>query len=61
MKSIFAIPAGNGRLCSHFGHCGQFAIIYVEDNIIINEKNATPPPHEPGLSSLVTGKIECDH
>jgi predicted Fe-Mo cluster-binding NifX family protein len=49
MKNIVAIPLENGRLCSHFGHCQQFAIIDVEDNSIVGEKLLTPPPHEPGL------------
>lgn len=49
MKNTFAIPLENGRLCSHFGHCQQFAIINVENNAITDEKLITPPPHEPGL------------
>lgn len=49
MKSIIAIPLENGILCSHFGHCQQFAIIEVTDNSIVGEKLLTPPPHEPGL------------
>lgn len=49
MKSIVAIPLENGRLCAHFGHCQQFAIIDVENNIIVAESLVTPPPHEPGL------------
>jgi len=49
MKHIIAIPLENGTLCSHFGHCQQFAIINVENNEIIGESLITPPPHEPGL------------
>lgn len=49
MKITFAIPLENGRLCSHFGHCQQFAIVDVENNVIIGENLITPPPHEPGL------------
>ncbi|PKO98424.1 MAG: ATPase [Bacteroidetes bacterium HGW-Bacteroidetes-8] len=49
MKNKFAIPLENGVLCSHFGHCQQFAIIDVDDNVITSEKLITPPPHEPGL------------
>lgn len=49
MKNIFAIPLEGGRLCSHFGHCEQFAIVEVENNAIIGESLITPPPHEPGL------------
>ncbi|MDP3435757.1 MAG: NifB/NifX family molybdenum-iron cluster-binding protein [Bacteroidales bacterium] len=49
MNFKFAIPLENGVLCSHFGHCQQFAIIDVVDNVITSEKLITPPPHEPGL------------
>jgi len=40
MKKI-AIPLENGRLCSHFGHCQQFAIVDVENNSIIGEQLIT--------------------
>jgi predicted Fe-Mo cluster-binding NifX family protein len=49
MKHIFAIPLESGRLCSHFGHCQQFAIVDVDNNAIVGENLITPPPHEPGL------------
>jgi len=49
MKKRIAIPLENGILCSHFGHCEQFAIIDAENNLISGETLITPPPHEPGL------------
>ena len=49
MKKRIAIPLENGRLCAHFGHCQQFAIIDTENNSISAETLVTPPPHEPGL------------
>ena len=49
MQKRIAIPLENGILCSHFGHCEQFAIIDVENNNISGETLVTPPPHEPGL------------
>ena len=49
MKKRIAIPLENGILCSHFGHCEQFAIIDAENNSISGETLVTPPPHEPGL------------
>lgn len=49
MKRKVAIPLESGRLCSHFGHCQQFAIVDVESNAIVKEDLITPPPHEPGL------------
>jgi predicted Fe-Mo cluster-binding NifX family protein len=49
MNKRIAIPLQNGILCSHFGHCEQFAIINAEDHSISAEDLLTPPPHEPGL------------
>jgi predicted Fe-Mo cluster-binding NifX family protein len=49
MVKRIAIPLENGILCSHFGHCQQFAIIDAESTNIIKEVLVTPPPHEPGL------------
>jgi predicted Fe-Mo cluster-binding NifX family protein len=49
MKKRIAIPLENGILCSHFGHCEQFAIVDAENNSISGETLVTPPPHEPGL------------
>lgn len=49
MKKTIAIPLEQGKLCSHFGHCQQFAIIEVDNNTIQKEELVTPPPHEPGL------------
>ncbi len=49
MKKRIAIPLENGILCSHFGHCEQFAIIDTVDRGISKEVLVTPPPHEPGL------------
>ena len=46
----FALPTANGKLCMHFGHCEQFALIETnENNEIISEQMLTPPPHEPGV------------
>jgi len=48
MKKI-ALPAENGILCAHFGHCQNFFIYDIdENNIIINESIINPPAHEPG-------------
>lgn len=49
MKKRIAIPLENGILCSHFGHCQQFAIIDADIETISEEQFITPPPHEPGL------------
>ncbi len=46
-----AIPTADGRLCMHFGHCEQFALVEVADGDVKTMRTtmATPPPHEPGL------------
>jgi len=49
MKKKIAIPLEDGILCSHFGHCQQFAIIDADGNNITAETLLTPPPHEPGV------------
>ncbi|MDX9811460.1 MAG: NifB/NifX family molybdenum-iron cluster-binding protein [Bacteroidales bacterium] len=49
MNKRIAIPLENGILCSHFGHCQQFAILDADNNTITSESLVTPPPHEPGL------------
>ena len=48
-KTIFAIPVSGGKLCSHFGHCDQFALVETEDGKIKGKTMHTPPPHEPGV------------
>jgi ATP-binding protein involved in chromosome partitioning len=52
MKSLrIAVPTAEGRLCAHFGHCEQFALLDVDsDNkTILKTTMLVPPPHEPGL------------
>jgi predicted Fe-Mo cluster-binding NifX family protein len=49
MKKRIAIPLENGILCSHFGHCQQFAIIDAMADTISEVTMVIPPPHEPGL------------
>jgi ATP-binding protein involved in chromosome partitioning len=46
-----AVPLTQGKLSLHFGHCDQFAIVDIDDNInkVINRKDATPPAHAPGV------------
>jgi ATP-binding protein involved in chromosome partitioning len=46
---VFAIPMAAGKLCSHFGHCDQFALIETREGEIKGKTVHTPPPHEPGV------------
>jgi len=50
-KMRIAIPLAQGKLSLHFGHCDQFAIFDIDDNLkkVINRKDAAPPAHEPGV------------
>ena len=43
-----AIPTAGGILCSHFGHCEQFALVEVAEGTITGITWLTPPPHEQG-------------
>lgn len=45
-----AVPLANERLCMHFGHCEQFALVEVDEasQTIAGTRFLTPPPHEPG-------------
>lgn len=44
-----AIPCVENKLCMHFGHCDQFAIVDVDAEKVTAVEHLTPPPHEPGL------------
>jgi Mrp family chromosome partitioning ATPase/predicted Fe-Mo cluster-binding NifX family protein len=44
---VFAVPTAEGKLCSHFGHCDQFALIETAQGEIKAKTMHTPPPHEP--------------
>lgn len=48
-KIIIAIPTAGGKLCAHFGHCEQFALVETEDGKIKGTSMQTPPAHEPGV------------
>jgi predicted Fe-Mo cluster-binding NifX family protein len=48
-KTIFAVPVAGGKLCAHFGHCEQFALIETQNGEIKTKTMHTPPPHEPGV------------
>ena len=50
-KMRIAIPLVQGKLSLHFGHCDQFAIFDIDDNLkkVINRKDAAPPRPEPGV------------
>jgi len=50
-KMRIAIPLAQGKLSLHFGHCDQFAIFDIDDNLkeVTNREDATPPAHEPGV------------
>ncbi|MBN2031889.1 MAG: P-loop NTPase [Deltaproteobacteria bacterium] len=48
-KVIFAVPVAGGKLCAHFGHCEQFALVETEKGEIKGKTMHTPPAHEPGV------------
>ena len=50
-KMKIAIPVAEGKLCMHFGHCEQFALVDVDEKTkkVAGTQMLTPPPHEPGV------------
>jgi ATP-binding protein involved in chromosome partitioning len=48
-KMLFAVPTAGGKLCAHFGHCDQFALVATENGRIRETTMHTPPAHEPGV------------
>jgi predicted Fe-Mo cluster-binding NifX family protein len=50
-KLRIAVPVAGGRLCQHFGHCEQFALVDAdpESGELKETSYLTPPPHEPGV------------
>lgn len=50
MKKI-ASPLAEGKLCMHFGHCKEFAVLVADEKNgkIVKSERLTPPPHEPGV------------
>ncbi|MDD2242606.1 MAG: NifB/NifX family molybdenum-iron cluster-binding protein [Bacteroidales bacterium] len=49
MNKKIAIPMEKGVLCAHFGHCEYFAIVTVENDLVVKSQEEVPPAHEPGL------------
>ena len=48
MKKLFAVPTINQKLCAHFGHSEQFAVVETEDQKITSVEYFSPPVHQPG-------------
>jgi len=46
-----AIPAANGQLAMHFGHCEKFALVDVDPDAksVTGTQELDPPAHEPGV------------
>ena len=45
-----AVPLVDGTLSMHFGHCDAFAVMDVDENgAVTNRQDLVPPPHEPGV------------
>jgi ATP-binding protein involved in chromosome partitioning len=47
----YAVPVSGGVMCSHFGHCEQFALIDVDEarREILKKELIMAPEHQPGL------------
>lgn len=46
-----AIPIDNGLLCTHFGHCTEFALVDADEKTatVTASSSVTPPAHAPGV------------
>lgn len=46
-----AIPTAEKKLCMHFGHCEEFALVEVDEasKMLKKTEYLVPPPHEPGV------------
>jgi len=46
-----AIPLAGRKLCMHFGHCEEFAVVEADETTgaVVKIEYLTPPPHEPGV------------
>lgn len=49
MDKRIAIPVTGGILDAHFGHCKQFAIFELKNDVIVEESVIDAPKHEPGI------------
>jgi ATP-binding protein involved in chromosome partitioning len=47
----YAIPVSEGKLCAHFGHCEQFALIDADEKnkSILRKELVDSPGHQPGF------------
>ena len=57
-----AIPMADGRLCMHFGHCQQFALVDVDEAAgkPTDTTLLTPPMHEPGRVAAMAPRTRRD-
>ncbi|HBK84820.1 MAG TPA: dinitrogenase iron-molybdenum cofactor [Firmicutes bacterium] len=44
-----AIPADNGQVAAHFGHCAQFVLAEVADGHVVEMLTIDNPGHRPGF------------
>jgi len=54
-----AIPLVGGKLCTHFGHCEEFAIMTIVEGNITTHETLTPPPHAPGIIPNWVADLGC--
>lgn len=54
------VPLSGGRLTKHFGHCEQFAFLYVRNGEVLHKELRIPPPHEPGVLPRWLSDMQVD-
>jgi predicted Fe-Mo cluster-binding NifX family protein len=47
----YAVPVTDGKMATHFGHCGHFAFFDVDEarSVIMRKEIVASPGHQPGL------------
>ena len=57
-----AVPLVDGSLSMHFGHCDQFAVMDVDDEgTVMNREDLIPPTHQPGVLPEWLGSLDVNY
>ncbi len=59
MQTKIAVPARNGQIDTHFGHCEYFQVYEVKDGDILSEKTV-PSPNGCGCKSNIAAILAQD-
>lgn len=46
---MIAVPADTGQVAAHFGHCAEFVLVDVVDEVVSKMTTVANPGHRPGF------------